>query len=489
MASVASDDESEDRRRPGSTTADAEEECDSSLPVFVAKLVKMLSKPQFQSCIQWGSDGTTIVVPDIVAFSNKVLPQFFKHSNFASFVRQLNVYGFHKTTQESDRSEFQNKFFRKDQPDLMKQIKRKSSEKQQQQQGMYGGMVKGIEIEELVAVVGEMKSKIGYFETILQQKEIEKQIMTQEIAALQQHRQLHEENISRLAFVLMKACNEISSRSSVASRKRPRSNSKDDDEYGSQNGHNAANDWMTQLTSIGNSLASLNGTVPQEGAWNRGGSGVSSSINTTPFTSNQSVLSPSQSIVNGFGAGPASSLINNFNTSSATNTDASFGSSGSSSTQSSNGANGAGRSNSTGNGVLGSTQTPHSLFLGAAVAAAAAKQQQQVQQQQCGEVKSELNKTGGNGLGVGGLPPGIQQPPNWADQLASLSTLESIGNVLSSVEFGQVPLPTNNMNSWQGWLDSVGKANQGSLGSLQQALSDRQRATESLQAGLADGRG
>ena len=46
--------------------------------------------------IAWGDDGSTFIIKNQGEFTKTMLPYYYKHSNMASFVRQLNMYGFHK---------------------------------------------------------------------------------------------------------------------------------------------------------------------------------------------------------------------------------------------------------------------------------------------------------------------------------------------------------------------------------------------------------
>ncbi|KAJ6262843.1 hypothetical protein Dda_1400 [Drechslerella dactyloides] len=62
---------------------------------FIHKLYSMLEDANIQHLISWASSGESFVMSPTGEFS-KVLSQYFKHTNVSSFVRQLNMYGFHK---------------------------------------------------------------------------------------------------------------------------------------------------------------------------------------------------------------------------------------------------------------------------------------------------------------------------------------------------------------------------------------------------------
>ncbi|OWB75888.1 DNA binding protein [[Candida] boidinii] len=62
---------------------------------FIHKLYAMLEDPALKHIIWWHTNETSFFVSPCEEFS-KVLSTYFKHANVASFIRQLNMYGFHK---------------------------------------------------------------------------------------------------------------------------------------------------------------------------------------------------------------------------------------------------------------------------------------------------------------------------------------------------------------------------------------------------------
>ncbi|SLM35494.1 flocculation suppression protein [Lasallia pustulata] len=64
---------------------------------FIHKLYNMLEDPNIQHLISWSNTNESFVMSPSQDFS-KVLAQYFKHTNISSFVRQLNMYGFHKVS-------------------------------------------------------------------------------------------------------------------------------------------------------------------------------------------------------------------------------------------------------------------------------------------------------------------------------------------------------------------------------------------------------
>ncbi|KAJ6155888.1 hypothetical protein N7470_006454 [Penicillium chermesinum] len=101
------------------------------IPPFVQKLSSFLDESKNTDLIRWSDDGNSFIVLDEDEFARTLIPELFKHNNYASFVRQLNMYGFHKKVGLSDNSmraserknkspsEYTNPFFKRGHPDLL----------------------------------------------------------------------------------------------------------------------------------------------------------------------------------------------------------------------------------------------------------------------------------------------------------------------------------------------------------------------------------
>ncbi|CAA7401603.1 unnamed protein product [Spirodela intermedia] len=103
---------------------------------FLVKTHQMVEDAGTDEVISWNEEGNGFVVWKMAEFSRDLLPVFFKHSNFSSFVRQLNTYGFRKVV--PDRWEFANDNFRRGEQGLLSEIRRRKPPHSQHHHGGSG---------------------------------------------------------------------------------------------------------------------------------------------------------------------------------------------------------------------------------------------------------------------------------------------------------------------------------------------------------------
>eukprot|EP00510_Aplanochytrium_minuta_P003111 CAMPEP_0184016140 /NCGR_PEP_ID=MMETSP0954-20121128/6755_1 /TAXON_ID=627963 /ORGANISM="Aplanochytrium sp, Strain PBS07" /LENGTH=343 /DNA_ID=CAMNT_0026297111 /DNA_START=363 /DNA_END=1391 /DNA_ORIENTATION=+ len=162
-------------------TVIASDPVDTIVPPFIAKLASMVNNCMYSEYVDWSNDGKKVVVKKVSQFSSAILPKYFKHSNFTSFLRQLNMYGFHTARQGKNWREFRNDLFTRENPKNYCKIKRrkgeekassgKSGESRAKKRKKNNGIEKTKEVSAMTEEVAKNKKRIFSLEQRVEQLE------------------------------------------------------------------------------------------------------------------------------------------------------------------------------------------------------------------------------------------------------------------------------------------------------------------------------
>ncbi|GKY91478.1 hypothetical protein MPSEU_000120100 [Mayamaea pseudoterrestris] len=108
------------------------------IQTFPIKLHKMIcaaaQDDRLQHLLAYTNDGTAFsMTHDTYEMEEQLFHKFFRHKNFASFRRQLCIYGFIKVSKIKNKVAYAHPLFLRDQPELAKQMVREPIVEQQQQ--------------------------------------------------------------------------------------------------------------------------------------------------------------------------------------------------------------------------------------------------------------------------------------------------------------------------------------------------------------------
>ncbi|XP_064640891.1 heat shock factor protein 1-like isoform X2 [Lineus longissimus] len=178
-----------------------------SVPAFLNKLWTLVEDPSTNNLIYWDPNGLSFHVVDQARFAKEVLPLFFKHSNIASFIRQLNMYGFRKIMTidqgglktEKDSMQFQHPYFIRGKDHLLEMIKRKVSANPKQEDYKF----RTEDVSKVLLDVNHMKGKQDHIDSRLETLKRENEALWSEISDLRQKHGKQQQIVNKLIQFLM----------------------------------------------------------------------------------------------------------------------------------------------------------------------------------------------------------------------------------------------------------------------------------------------
>ncbi|XP_057692898.1 heat shock factor protein 4 isoform X2 [Corythoichthys intestinalis] len=174
----------------------------SNVPAFLTKLWTLVEDPDTNHLICWSATGTSFHVFDQGRFAKEVLPKYFKHNNMASFVRQLNMYGFRKVVNieqsglvkpERDDTEFQHLYFLQGHEHMLEHIKRKVSIVKSEET-----KVRQEDLSKLLYEVQLLRTQQDNMECQMQDMKQQNEVLWREVVSLRQNHSQQQKVMNKL---------------------------------------------------------------------------------------------------------------------------------------------------------------------------------------------------------------------------------------------------------------------------------------------------
>lgn len=188
---------------PNSNASVTGQQNGKSVPAFLLKLFNMVNDHGTDALIRWNESGDSFLVLKHEQFAKELLPRYYKHNNFSSFVRQLNMYGFHKIPHIEDTTlpktessiwEFSNPNFQRDQPDLLCLVTRKKSGE--------GGDRESLDFQTIMNEIHAIKRHQMTISQDLKRIQLDSQALWQEQIDTRSRHTKHQETIEKILSFL-----------------------------------------------------------------------------------------------------------------------------------------------------------------------------------------------------------------------------------------------------------------------------------------------
>ncbi|KAM8711185.1 hypothetical protein ACLKA7_000337 [Drosophila subpalustris] len=180
----------------------------SGVPAFLAKLWRLVDDPDTNNLICWSKDGRSFIIQNQAQFARELLPLNYKHNNMASFIRQLNMYGFHKITSiengglrfDRDEIEFSHPCFKRNYPYLLDHIKRKISNTKSVDEK---SVLKQETVSKVLSDVKAMRGRQDNLDSRFSVMKQENEALWREIASLRQKHAKQQQIVNKLIQFLI----------------------------------------------------------------------------------------------------------------------------------------------------------------------------------------------------------------------------------------------------------------------------------------------